>query len=259
MEGKLSGKVALVTGAASGIGRGIAHRFALEGASLSLVDINLEGAEKVAQEIRELGGKAIAIKCDVGDEAQVIRAVEETVKNLGRVNILVNNAGIVNFSFLQDMTTEQWRNMFRVHVDGAFYFSRAVVKSMQEGDRIINISSVAGVTGETTSAHYSAAKTALLGLTRTLALEVAHRGITVNAIAPGLIKTDMTKDIIAAFPEFYKEIPIHRYGTPEDIAEAAAYLASPGAGYITGQVIVVDGGLTLYNTSQQLIHRTLGL
>jgi len=258
LNGKLSGRVALITGAASGIGRGIAHRFALEGAKISLVDINIEGAERVAKEIGELGGRAIAVKCDVGEEAQVIQAVEETEKNLGRVNILVNNAGIVNFSMLQDMTTEQWRNMFRVHVDGAFYFSRAVVKSMREGDRIINISSVAGINGETTSAHYSAAKAAMIGLTRALALEVAHRGITVNAIAPGIIKTGMTKDMLTATPELHKEIPIHRYGTPEDIAEAAAYLASPGAGYITGQVIVVDGGLTLYNTSQQVIHRALG-
>ncbi|MBS7270342.1 MAG: SDR family oxidoreductase [Candidatus Freyarchaeota archaeon] len=259
MKGKLSGKVALVTGAASGIGRGIAQRFALEDAKISVVDFNLDGARKVAEEIEQLGGKAIAVKCDVGDEAQVIQAVEETEKNLGRVNILVNNAGTVNFSLLQDMTTEQWHNMFRVHADGAFYFSRAVIKSMQEGDRIINISSIAGIVGETISAHYAAAKAAIIGLTKALALEVAHRGITVNTIAPGVIKTGMTKDMITAVPEFHKEIPVRRYGTPEDIAEAAAYLASPGAGYITGQVIVVDGGLTLYNTTQQLIHRIFGL
>ncbi len=123
---------------------------------------------------------------------------------------------------------------------------------MQEGDRIINISSIAGIMGETISAHY-AAEAAIIGLTKTLALEVAHRGITVNAIAPGVIKTGMIKDMMTATPESHMETPVHRYGTPEDIVETAAYLASPGAGYITGQVIVVDGGLTLYNTSQQLI------
>lgn len=259
MEGKLSDRVALVTGGASGIGRGIAHRFALEGAKVSVVDINLEGAKKVVKDIENLGGKALAVECDVGDENQVNKAVRETEESLGRVGILVNNAGNVTFNLVSNMTTEQWRDMFRVHVEGAFYFSRAIVKSMETGDRIINISSVAGLTGETMGAHYSAAKTALLGFTRTLALEVAHQGITVNAIAPGIIETAMTKEIIAGAPEFCKDIPIHRFGTPEDIAETAVFLASPGADYITGQVIVVDGGLTLYNTSQQLIHRALGI
>ncbi|MFB0563642.1 MAG: SDR family NAD(P)-dependent oxidoreductase [Candidatus Lokiarchaeia archaeon] len=258
MEGKLSGKVSLVTGAASGIGRGIAHRFAVEGAKVSVVDLNPEGAKKVALEIEEIGGKALAVECDVGNEDQVFKAIEETKNNLGRVSILVNNAGFFNFSLLSDMTTEQWCNMFRVHVDGTFYFTRELVKSMREGDRVINISSVAAFVGETSGIHYSSAKAAIIGFTKTLALEVAHKGVTVNAIAPGIVKTTMTDSLIEAAPEFCREIPMHRYGTTEDVAEVALFLASPGASYITGEVIVVDGGLTLINPSQQILHKFYG-
>lgn len=260
IKGRLLGKVAVVTGAASGIGRGIAHRFALEGAKISVVDLNLEGAKKVVKEIKNIGGKVIEVECNIGDEDQISKAVRETEKKLGTIDILVNNAAIYNTSLAQDMTTESWRNMFKTNTEGTFYFSRAVLKSMKAGSRIINIASISALTGDTGLSHYAASKAAVIGFTKSLALEVAHRGITVNAIAPGFIYTPLIKDVAdTVASELYKDIPVKRIGQPEDIAEAAAYLASPGAGYITGQVIVVDGGLSMMNPGQQLIHKMLGL
>jgi len=261
MKKKLSGKVALVTGASSGIGRAIALRFAEEDAKVSVVDINLEGAKKVVKEIEALGGKAIAIQCDVGDEEQVNKAVENTKKKLGKVGILVNDAGIVNSNLVSDLTTEQWHNLFKTNIDSVFYFSRAIVKSMQEGDRIINITSINAFCGNVTAAHYASTKAAILGFTTTLALEVADKGITVNAIAPGIIQTGMTKGITNLPPEFVKEyikeIPVPRIGLPEDVAAVAAFLASPEASYVTGQTIVVDGGLLLANPSQEFLLKLL--
>ncbi|MEX2725156.1 MAG: SDR family NAD(P)-dependent oxidoreductase [Candidatus Freyarchaeota archaeon] len=258
MEKKFSGRIALVTGAASGIGRAIALRFAREGAKVAIVDLNLEGAKKVAKEIEDLNGTSIAVQCDVGDETQVRRVVETVKRKLGDVGILVNNAGIVNSNLVSELTAEQWHSLFKTNIDGMFYFSSALLKSMREGDRIINISSINAYCGNVTAAHYAATKAAILGFTKTLALEVAHKGITVNAIAPGIIsQTEMTKGITKLPPEFVKEyvkeIPVSRLGTPEDVAAVAAFLASPEAGYITGQTIVVDGGLLLANPSQQFL------
>jgi 3-oxoacyl-[acyl-carrier protein] reductase len=253
MQKMLTGRVALVTGAASGIGRAIALQLAREGAAVSVVDVNLEGAKKVVKEIKGLKSEALAVQCDVSKEEQVNQAVKATEKKLGNVGILVNDAGIAGAALLADMTTQEWMRLFEVHCNGMFFFSRAVIKSMKKGDRIINISSVDGIQGRVLGAHYAAAKGAINAFTATLALEVAHLGITVNAVAPGLVRSSIGNMIIEVAPNFCNEIPVHRYGEPEDIAELVAFLASPKAGYITGQAIVVDGGVSLAHPMNQFI------
>ena len=257
MQGMLTGRVALITGAASGIGRAIALQLAQEGAMVSVVDVDLEGARKVVKEIEGSGGRGLAIHCDVSREEQADQAVEETEKKLGNVGILVNNAGIAGVAFLSEMTTQEWLRIFDVHCNGMFFFSRAVIKSMKRGDRIINISSVDGIQGRVLGAHYAAAKGAINAFTATLALEVAHLGITVNAIAPGLVRSAIGNMMISVAPDFCDEIPVRRYGEPEDVAALAAFLASLGSGYITGQTIVVDGGVSLAHPMNQFVLRSM--
>ena len=253
MQRELADKVALVSGAGSGIGRAVALLFAREGAKVAVVDKNLEGAESVAKEIEKLNGQALALRCDVSIEKEVNQTVEKTREQLGDIGILVNCAGIAGANLLADMTTMEWHNMLGTHLDGTFFFSRALINGMNKGDRIINMSSIVGIEGQLCSTHYAAAKGAIIAFTKSLAMEVARKGITVNAIAPGIIRTPMMQILIEIRPDFEKEIPAFRLGKPEDIAELALFLASPRASYITGQVIVVDGGFTLVNPTNQPI------
>ncbi|MEX2722509.1 MAG: SDR family NAD(P)-dependent oxidoreductase [Candidatus Freyarchaeota archaeon] len=260
VKGRLLGKNALVTGGSVGIGNGIARRFALEGAKVCFTyNTNKDEAIKTVNEIKEFGGEAMCIQCDVRNSEQVSKVVEETEASYGSVDILVNNAGIIDASLFVDLPLDRWQNMFRVHVDGTFLFCKAALKNMKEGGRIINMSALAGITGDALASSYAAAKGAIIALTKTLALEVAHKGITVNAIAPGLILAGMTKKMLEILSSLQKDIPAKRWGTVDDIASIAAYLASPEASYITGQVIVVDGGFSLVSPSSMLSFKMMGL
>lgn len=255
-KGRLPGKIALVTGGGSGIGRAIALRFAEEGAKVCLTyNNNREGAEQVTREIEGLGGTALAVQLDVKDVGGINKVFEETSKNLGNIEILVNNAGTYSLTLVRDMTPEQLQDMFRVHVEGTIYCSKAAVKSMKEGGRIINMSSITALSGDIAMSHYRAAKSAIMAFTKSLALEVARKGITVNAIAPGVIATPMSKMMNDVAPDFTKNIPIPRLGTPEEVASLAVFLASSEASYITGGVFVVDGGLSLYTPMNQTLYK----
>ena len=242
----LSGKVAIVTGASRGIGRGIALTLAREGATVIINDIG--PADEVVKEIEANGGKAEAFCCDVNDFEAVKDFVAEVVKHYERVDILVNNAGITRDNLIMKMTKEDFDAVVGINLGGTFNCIKAVTRTMmkQRVGRIINISSVSGITGNMGQANYSASKAGVIGLTKSSAKELAARNITVNAIAPGFIDTDMT----AVLPEAVKEnavaqIPLKAFGKIEDIAETVAFLASDKAKYITGQVICIDGGLAM--------------
>ena len=260
VKGRLLGKNALVTGGSVGIGNAIARRFTHEGAKVCFTyNTNKDEAIKTVNEIEEFGGEAICTRCDVRDSERVFKVVEEAEASLGSVDILVNNAGMVDVSLVADMPLEKWQNMFKVHVDGTFLFCKAVLKNMKKGGRIINMSSTSGLQADALESSYAAAKAAIIALTQSLALEVANKGITVNAIAPGMVYTAMTKMLEAYMPDFSQNIPLKRFGKPEDVAEVAAFLASPGANYITGQTIVVDGGMSLVMLYSQPLYKMMGL
>lgn len=242
----LADKKAIVTGAAQGIGKTIALQLALHGADVVVTDINREGLAPVVAEIQALGRRAHAIAMDVSSLAQCEDMVREAVQAMGRIDILVNNAGITRDTLLLRMKEEQWDQVMQVNVKGTFNCTKAAIRSMfkQKYGRIIAISSVTGAMGNAGQANYSASKAAVIGFTKAVAREYAHSGITVNAVAPGFIKTAMTD----AIPEKEREamiaqIPARQLGTPEDVAYAVCFLAADESSYITGQVIHVNGGL----------------
>ena len=246
---QLANQIAVVTGAGRGIGRAIALKFANEGADVGVVSRTQENSEKVAAEIRALGRKAWAFAVDVSDSASVTAAAEKILAEAGKVDILVNNAGVTRDGLLMRMSDADWDTVLDTNLKGAFLvtkaFSRAMLKA--RSGRIINISSVIGLIGNPGQSNYAASKAGLIGFTQSVARELASRGITVNAIAPGFIETDMTAELNEALrTELLKRIPLGVLGQTEDIAAAALYLASPGARYVTGQVLTVDGGMVMY-------------
>ena len=249
----LAGKTALITGGGSGLGLAVAEAFAQYGAAVAVVDVDEAAAREVADSIEAAGGRAIAVRCDVADQAQVVTAVASTAKALGDIHILFSNAGIGDRAPAEEMTLEQWQRVLDINLSGAWYFDQAVgVHMIERGIKgsIINTSSITSLVGITTgNANYAATKGALNALTRTLAIEWARYGIRVNAIAPTHVKTALIeqkmKDDPALAEFFLNNIPLGRMGTPEDIAGAAIYLASEAGALVSGHVLVVDGGHTI--------------
>lgn len=244
----LEGKNAVVTGSAGGIGKAIAMLFASEGAAVAIWDLDSETAEHTAQTIRATGGSATAAAVDVSRSDNVADAARKVAADLGSVHILVNNAGITRDNLLIRMSDDEWNRVLDVNLNGAFHVTKAFVPGMlrQRAGKIISISSVVGLMGNPGQANYAASKAGILGMTKSLAKELAPRGICVNAIAPGFIQTRMTE----ALTEDQKQalalrIPLGRLGQPEDIASAALFLASELSDYVTGQILVVDGGMVM--------------
>ncbi len=241
----LTGRVAIVTGASRGIGRAVAMELATVGAS-TVVAARANHAEEVALEIIANGGQSHAVSADVTDQGDVKRMVGSTLERFGRVDILVNNAGVVNDQLVLRMKRAAWDDVLETNLTAVFTCTQTVLHQMlkQRSGRIINISSVVGQTGNSGQANYAASKAGLIGFAKSVAKEVASRGITVNVVVPGLIETDMTRDVIeGAQKSWASNIPLGRPGTPADVAGAVCFLASDKAAYITGQVLGVNGGL----------------
>jgi 3-oxoacyl-[acyl-carrier protein] reductase len=241
----LSGRVALVTGASRGIGRAIALRLAQQGA-LVIAAARAQNAAKTAEEIIAAGGKAEAATLDVGDGAAAAAVVSQAVDKHGRIDVLVNNAGITKDQLLLRMNRAEWDEVIATNLTAAFALTQAVLKPMirQRSGRIVCISSVVGQAGNAGQANYAASKAGLIGFAKSIAQEVASRNVTVNVVAPGLIQTDMTRLIAEnAKEQWQSKIPLKRMGTPDDIAWAVCFLASDEAAYITGQVLAVNGGM----------------
>lgn len=238
----------MVTGAGRGIGRAIALRFAAEGADVACLSRTADNAAQTAEAVRALGRQAWSFGVDVADAQAVHAAVEKLLAAAGRVDVLVNNAGVTRDGLLMRMSDADWDVVLDTNLKGAFHVTRALSRSLlrQRSGRIINITSVIGLIGNAGQANYAASKAGLIGLTKSTAREFASRGITCNAIAPGFITTDMTatlSDDLRA--ELLRRIPLNTLGEPEDIAQAALYLAGPGGRYVTGQVLVIDGGMVM--------------
>jgi 3-oxoacyl-[acyl-carrier protein] reductase len=244
----LANRVAIVTGSGQGIGREIALLLAERGASVVVSDINEVTAKAVAAEVESKNVKSIAVTANVASAAEVNKLVEQALSSFGHVDILVNNAGITKDNLLMRMSEADWDLVLSINLKGAFLCTQAVIRHMmrQRWGRIVNIASVVGITGNAGQANYAASKAGLIGLTKTTAREVASRGITVNAVAPGFIDTGMTQKLPENVrQEFLKQIPVGYLGLPRDVAHAVVFLVSEEAHYITGQVLNVNGGLAM--------------
>jgi 3-oxoacyl-[acyl-carrier protein] reductase len=245
----LQDQVAIVTGSGRGIGESIARYFVEAGAKVAIVSRSEENSSKVATSLDLIrSGSARPYAVDVADFDAVQKVGEQIVADFGRADILVNNAGITRDNLLMRMSSEEWDSVLDTNLKGAFNFVRAILRTMikQRSGRIINISSVSGLMGLAGQTNYAASKAGMIGLTKALAKEVASRGITVNVVAPGFIETDMTSVLNEEIRKgALAQIPLSRFGQPEDIAETVAFLCSPAAGYITGQVLAVDGGMSM--------------
>jgi 3-oxoacyl-[acyl-carrier protein] reductase len=246
---ELTGQVALVTGASRGIGRATAIALARCGARVACVARNKDKLAETVQAIQTAGGTAESFECDVTDRAAVQALVDKIADGWGRLDVLVNNAGITRDTLLPRMSDEQWDEVIDTNLRGTFLFTRAATRPMMQAryGRIINISSVSGVRGNPGQANYSASKAAVIGFSRTVARELASRKVTVNVVAPGFVETDMTAVLSEAMMDevVKKMIPAKRIGQPEEVADAVLFFASPASGFITGQVLVVDGGFTV--------------
>ncbi len=245
---QLENKIAVVTGAGRGIGRAIALKLASHGADIVCVDLKTDFVQETVAEVGKLGRKSWAVAANVSDPASVEAAAEQILKEAGHVDILVNNAGITKDGLLMRMSEADWDAVLDINLKGTFLFTKAFSRAFikQRSGRIVNIASVIGLMGNAGQCNYAASKAGVIGFTKSVARELASRGVTANAIAPGFIETKMTEALDAdSRAALLKQIPLASLGQPEDVAEVALFFASPGARYITGQVLAVDGGMVM--------------